>query len=68
MRTGYYVAMSHHHDMNDKIEEDTADEIVRDIANTDGDIGIKSGITGEIGCSLPPADNERKGIKLTYEE
>lgn len=63
MGSGYYVAISHPDDMNDKTEEDIADEIVRDITVGVGDTGIKSGIIGEIGCSLPLTDNERKVLR-----
>ena len=60
MGSGYYVGISHPEDMNDKTEEDIAGEIIRDITLGVGDTGIKSGIIGEIGCSLPLTDNERK--------
>ncbi len=63
MGSGYYVAISHPDDMDGKTEEDIADEIVRDITVGVGDTGIKSGIIGEIGCSLPLTDNERKVLR-----
>jgi phosphotriesterase-related protein len=63
MGSGYYVAISHPDDMDDKTEEDIAEEIVCDITVGVGDTGIKSGIIGEIGCSLPLGDNERKVLR-----
>jgi phosphotriesterase-related protein len=63
MGSGYYVAISHPDDMDGKTEEDIAEEIVRDITVGVGDTGIKSGIIGEIGCSLPLSDNERKVLR-----
>jgi phosphotriesterase-related protein len=49
--------------MDERTEEDIADEIVRDITVGAGDTGVKSGIIGEIGCSLPLTDNERKVLR-----
>lgn len=63
MGSGYYVASSHPDDMDEKTEEGIALEIVRDITTGGGDTGIKAGIIGEIGCSLPLADNERKVLR-----
>jgi phosphotriesterase-related protein len=63
MGSGYYVAISHPDDMDSRTEKAIADEIVRDITVGVGDTGIKSGIIGEIGCSLPLADNERKVLR-----
>jgi phosphotriesterase-related protein len=63
MGSGYYVGLSHPADMDEKTEEDIADEIVRDITTGVGGTGVKSGIIGEIGCSLPLTDNERKVLR-----
>jgi phosphotriesterase-related protein len=63
MGSGYYVGLSHPADMNEKTEEDITDEIVRDITVGVGDTGVKSGIIGEIGCSLPLTENERKVLR-----
>ncbi len=63
MGSGYYVASSHPADLKKKTEEEIAAEIVRDITSGVGDTGIKSGIIGEIGCSLPLADGERKVLR-----
>jgi phosphotriesterase-related protein len=63
MGSGYYVGLSHPKDMDDKTEEDIADEIVRDITVGVGDSAVKAGIIGEIGCSLPLTKNERKVLR-----
>ncbi len=62
MGSGYYLAVSHGPGMDAKTEEEITDEIVRDIMVGVGDSGIRSGIIGEIGCSWPLADNERKSL------
>jgi phosphotriesterase-related protein len=63
MGSGYYVGLSHPEDMDDKTEDDIADEIVRDITVGVGDTGVRAGIIGEIGCSLPLTPNERKVLR-----
>jgi phosphotriesterase-related protein len=63
MGSGYYVDLSHPADMDKKTEEDIADEIVRDITLGVGDTGVRAGIIGEIGCSLPLTKNERKVLR-----
>ena len=63
MGSGYYVGLSHPADMDEKTEEDIADEIVRDITVGVGNTGVKAGIIGEIGCSLPLTDNEKKVLR-----
>jgi len=63
MGSGYYIDRSHPRDMDSKTEEDIAREIVNDIAVGVGDTGIRSGIIGEIGCSAPLTNNERKVLR-----
>jgi len=63
MGSGYYLAVSHGPEMEAKPEEEISDEIVRDIMVGVGDSGIRSGMIGEIGCSWPLADNERKSLR-----
>ena len=38
------------------------EEIVRDIETGVGDTGVRSGIIGEVGCSWPWTDNEKKSV------
>ncbi len=63
MGSGYYIGGSHPQDMDSRTEEDIAQEIVNDITIGVGDTGICSGIIGEIGCSAPLTDNERKVLR-----
>jgi phosphotriesterase-related protein len=65
MGSGYYTGNSHPRDMDSKTEEDIAREIVKDITVGVGDTGIRSGIIGEIGCSAPLTNNERKVLRAT---
>jgi phosphotriesterase-related protein len=46
-----------------KTEEEIADEIVRDITAGAGDTGVRSGVIGEIGCTEPLSDGERKVLR-----
>ncbi len=67
MGSGYYLGMSHPADMDGKSENLIANEIVDDIllgAAVDADgVAIKSGLIGEIGCSVPLSANERKVLR-----
>lgn len=63
MGSGYYIANTHTPDMDRKTEEEICREIVSDITEGVGDTGIRSGIIGEIGCTMPLADNERKVLR-----
>jgi len=63
MGAGYYLGSSHPAEMSDKTEEEITEEIVRDITVGVRDSGIRAGIIGEIGCSWPMHDNERKVLR-----
>jgi len=63
MGCGYYVGQSHPRDMDLKTEEGIAQEIVRDIIEGVGETGIHAGIIGEIGCSVPLTQNEKKVLR-----
>ncbi len=81
MGTSYYVAHTHPADMSGRSEDDIVEEIVRDVtegaptsrwefvASTPTRVleptGIRSGIIGEVGCSWPLADNERKVLRAS---
>ena len=60
MGAGYYVEAVHPDGMADLSEADIAQQIVDEIRVGVGDSGVKAGIIGEIGCSWPLADGERK--------
>jgi len=63
MGSGYYVAPSLPEDMSSKKEEEITEEIVRDITEGVGNTGIRSGLIGEIGCSWPLHEHERKSLR-----
>ena len=63
MGSGYYVQQRHPEGMDDRAEQDIADEIIGDLTDGVGDTGIKAGIIGELGCSWPLAPNERKVLR-----
>lgn len=65
MGSGYYLAASHGPEMDTKTEEEITDEIVRDIMVGVGNTGIRAGVVGEIGCSWPMTDNERKSLRAS---
>ncbi len=60
MGSGYYTATSHGPEISAISESEITKEIVRDITMGVGGTGIRSGLIGEIGCSWPLHDNERK--------
>ncbi len=65
MGSSYYVAPSHPPDMDQRTEDAIAEEIVRDVTEgADGTL-IRSGIIGEVGCSWPLTDNERKVLRAS---
>lgn len=65
MGSGYYQASSYGPEMDVKTEEEITEEIVRDITVGVGNTGIRSGVIGEIACSWPLADNERKSLRAS---
>ena len=65
MGASYYVAAAHPSDMDGVTENDIVDRIVRDVMEgADGTV-IRSGVIGEIGCTWPLADNERKVLRAS---
>jgi phosphotriesterase-related protein len=63
MGAGYYVQASHPPGLARGSAEDVAAEIVADITAGVGDTGIRAGLIGEIGCSWPWTDDERKSVR-----
>ena len=63
MGNGYYVFGTHPPDMAERSEDDLTREMIDDITVGVGNTGIKSGIIGEIGCTWPLHDNERKVLR-----
>ncbi len=65
MGASYYTDLAHPDDMDERAEDDIVAEIVRDVTVGVGDTGVKSGIIGEVGCSWPLTDNERKVLRAS---
>lgn len=65
MGTAYYIERSYHPEMNmdSRTKEDIAEEFMRDILLGVGNSGVRAGIIGEIGCSWPLTENERKVLR-----
>ncbi len=60
MGSGYYIGASHPPELKTMTEDDIAEGIIRDIMVGVGDTGVKAGIIGEIGCSRPLQEGEKK--------
>lgn len=65
MGSGYYFDQSVRADMKAKSEEQITEEIVEDIENGVGTTGICAGFIGEIGCTWPLTDFERKSLRAS---
>ncbi|MFC1903668.1 phosphotriesterase [Chloroflexota bacterium] len=63
--TGYYVEPSYPPDidMNARSEEEIAEEFVADIVEGIDNSGVHAGIIGELGCTWPLTDNEKKVLR-----
>jgi phosphotriesterase-related protein len=62
MGAGYYVDPSLPPDFSEKPLDTITEEIVQDVETGVDNTGIRSGIIGEIGCSWPWTDNEKKSV------
>ena len=65
MGAGYYVGATHPPELATKTEEEVTEEIIREIMVGVGDTGVRAGIIGEIGCSTPLMDTERKVLRAS---
>src|SRR5439155_12373388 len=63
MGAGYYVAASHPPDMDARTVDELALEMIADVTVGVGDTGVRAGLIGEIGCTWPWTDNERKVVR-----
>jgi phosphotriesterase-related protein len=62
MGSGHYLKEVHPPDMDARSVEGIADEIVRDVTVGADGTGVRAGLIGEIGCSWPWVDTERKAL------
>ncbi len=65
MGAGYYVDDAHPKGMDEKTEADLGAEITTELTTGVGGTGVKAGIIGELGCSWPLAENERKVLRAS---
>jgi phosphotriesterase-related protein len=63
MGAGWYIDKVHPDDMDSRTETELADQMIKELTEGVGDTGVKAGIIGEIGCSFPLTDNERKVLR-----
>jgi phosphotriesterase-related protein len=63
MGAGYYVAAAHPPDMDRRGVDDLAREMIDDVTKGVGDTGIRSGLIGELGCTWPWTENEKKVVR-----
>src|SRR6185436_11185927 len=63
MGAGYYVAASHPADMDRRTVDELAREMIADVAAGVGETGVRAGLLGEIGCTYPWTDNEKKVLR-----
>ena len=63
MASGYYVSGGGSLVVDEKHENDLANEIVSELIKGVGKTGIRSGIIGEIGCTWPLLQREKKVLK-----
>lgn len=62
MGAGYYVGPAHPERFKSMSVDHVTAQIVRDIYEGVGGTGIRSGVIGEIGCSWPWTDDEKKSV------
>ena len=65
MGAGFYVDAVHPADMDSRSEDDLARTIVGDIVDGVDGSGVRAGIIGEVGCTWPLTDNERKSLRAS---
>jgi len=65
MGTGYYVEASYPKDagVSQKSVEEIAEEFVKDIFEGFQNTGVRAGLIGELGCSWPCTENEKKVLR-----
>ncbi|MGE0119036.1 MAG: phosphotriesterase [Dongiaceae bacterium] len=67
MGAGYYLEKTLPPELADRSQEAITEEIIRDIEIGVGDTGIRAGLIGEIGCSYPMTDVERRSLRASVD-
>ena len=65
MGAGYYIGSTHPDNMDSLSEEAITAEIVKDIEVGVGDTRIRAGLIGEVGCTYPWWNNEKKSLRAS---
>lgn len=67
MGSSYYVEETHppEHGIGEKSEEEIAEGICRDIRDGADGTAVRAGIIGEVGCSWPLTERERKVLRAS---
>ncbi len=60
---GYYLGGTHPADMADRSVDQLTGEIINDITTGIDGSDVRSGLIGEIGCTYPWLDNEKKSLR-----
>ena len=63
MGAGYYVDEVHPDGMDRKSKDDLGRQMIKELTSGVGGTGVRAGIIGELGCSWPLTDNERKVLR-----
>jgi phosphotriesterase-related protein len=63
MGTGHHVARTHPSKLATMNDSEIIQEMVTDITEGAGQSGVRAGIIGEIGCSIPLQNNERRVLR-----
>ncbi|MEE9198754.1 MAG: phosphotriesterase-related protein [Dehalococcoidia bacterium] len=63
MGSGYYVEHFQSEDWKEMGEDAMVEQIVKDVMEGVGDTGIRSGIIGEVGCSWPWTEAEKRSVR-----
>ena len=65
MGAGFYVDAAQPEEVATMSEEAITDQITEEVVSGVGNTGVKAGIIGEIGCTWPLAESERKILKAS---
>ena len=63
MGSGHYVEQAQAEDWKQMSEDAMAERIIKDVLEGVGDTGVKSGIIGEVGCSWPWTEAEKRSVR-----
>ena len=65
MGAGFYVDAVHPPNMDSRSEDNLVRKIVEDVQQGAVGTGVRAGIIGEVGCTWPLTDNERKSLRAS---